>query len=226
MSAHLTKAVCFAVMLFVACGKKTPADPFSTEAIQKDLDERPVRALYEEFGKQPQYAPPVDGLLTDAQIEMFANVTKLAVRIARISNGELDDKIESARRDDDRYSRMATTFSAIGDVRNVATAEIRATTTLHVNPHEYDWVLREVHRAAGIAARQREAEAKIRVAEKAYYAETNDYLRSQREQELATERQNLSWIVRDLGDAERANAALVKKHAEALAPYVTSLRER
>jgi hypothetical protein len=213
-------------MLFVACGKEPPLDPYSAETIQKDIAERPVNVLYEELERVKPYAPPLDGVVTDAQIETFVNVTRLSRRIIELSEAEVDRKIESAQRDEDRYSRMATAFGAIGNTRNAATSVIRASLTLEVNPHEYDWVARQIYSSAGFAVRQRALDREIGAAEKARSAEINEYLRSQREQELAALRQQRRSLLERLGDAERANAAQVLAHAETLAPYVPRLRSK
>ncbi|HEX2834014.1 MAG TPA: hypothetical protein VHW00_13465 [Thermoanaerobaculia bacterium] len=226
MSAHLTKAVCFALVLFVACGEDAPPDPYTTEAIQRDIEERPVKVLYEELDKLPPWTPPLRGTVSDWQVESFINVSRLSRRIIEVSSGEFDEKVENAHRDDDRYSRMATAFSALGNARNAATAEIRASLRLNVHPREYDWVAQQIRRGAETASRQRVLQKKIRDAEQARNAEYNEYLRAQRETELAEARRELQYLLDGLGDAERANAEKVLQHAGTLAPYVASLRRK
>ncbi|HEX7829072.1 MAG TPA: hypothetical protein VF787_05425 [Thermoanaerobaculia bacterium] len=225
MSTHLTKVLCAALIVLAAACKSEPADPFDKAAIERDLEERPLKALYEEFEKI-SWTPPLHGTLSDAQIQSYIEVTRLSDRIIEVTSGQLDEKIEKASRDDDRYSRMATAFSAIGNARNAATAQIRAALTLHVNPHEYNWVSQQIARAAGEAVRKRNYLAHVDAAQRALDAESNPYLRERRESDLATARLTLLHWADSLGDAERANAETVLKHDLALRPYVRGLQER
>jgi hypothetical protein len=223
MSAHLTKVLCAALIVLAAACKSEPADPFDKAAIERDLEERPLRVLYEEFEKT-SWSPPLHGTLSESQIQSYLEVSRLSDRIVEVTSGQFDEKIEKASRDEDRYSRMATAFSAIGNARNAATAQIRAALTLHVNPHEYDWVSRQIERAADNAVRKRNYLASVDAAQRALDAETNPYLRERRDSDLTSARLTLFHWDDSLGDAERANAEIVLKHDAALRPYVRRLQ--
>ena len=206
ISAQFTEALALAVLLVVACGKEAPLDPYSNEGIEQDLRERPIKVLYAEFEQLPAWTPPRSGELTEWQLESFVQVSRLTNRILEVTGGALDEKIERSRRDDDRFSRMTTAFSAIGDYRNAATARIRASLRLHANPYEHEWVMRQIHHGARIGMQLRDYDDEYAAAKKERDAEPNEYLRSQRQQEMNAAMQQRDQHLATLGDAERANA--------------------
>ena len=157
LSKSLRKGVCLLSIaaFFHACGEHDePADPFDEVAIKKDFKERPLNVIHDEF-EGASWTPPVPGLITEAQILSFVQMNRLAMRIVEVSSRDFDEKVEKASHDEDRYSRAATEFSAAGNVRNAATAQIRASLRLGLNPREMDWLGLEISRAARILAERR-----------------------------------------------------------------------
>jgi mRNA-degrading endonuclease HigB of HigAB toxin-antitoxin module len=213
------------LLLSSACGNEdaSPANPFDQAAIEKDLKERPLKKLYEEYEKA-SWTPPSDGKVTSEQVEGYVQASRLMRRIADITGEDLDRKIESANYESDKLSRMATAFSAIGSLRNNATAGLRAATTLGLNPKEMDWVDLELRRAAGRLATRRALEKTRDQARDARDRETHPYLREEREGAMRIAEDAIREHDERTGDAERANAALIRTREADLRPFLRALR--
>jgi hypothetical protein len=223
LSTRLAAGVLILALFGSACAKKEVRDPLSTEAIRADLEERPLRKLYEEY-ESTSFTPPSDGLLTDLQLTSYARTCALAAKIIEINSVEFDEKVDSASREEDPYSRMATAFSAIGNGRNAATAPIRAAINLDLNPKEMDWVDKEIRRVARVITYRREHQAAVDLARREWDAEPHPYLREKREEAWKQATKELERWEQTLGDAEKANSALVFSRIGELSPYVRSLR--
>jgi hypothetical protein len=213
------------LVLLAGCGgeETTSANPFDPAAIEKDLKERPLKKLYEVYEKA-SWTPPSDGRVTSKQVEDYVQASRLMRRIADITGEDLDRKIESANYENDRLERMATAFSAIGSLRNNATAGLRAATTLGLNPKEMDWVDLELRRAAGRIATRRALEKTRDQAREARDRETHPYLREQRESAMRIAESAIREHDERTGDAERANAALIRTREADLRPFLRALR--
>ncbi len=207
------------LLLALACSDE-PLDPMDPVAIERDLEERTVRELYEEAEQLPWRAPD-DRLLTEAHIADFVKVATLAEKIMEVAGSRFDEQIEKASRDHDRFTRMGTAFSALGNVRNVATAHVRAALTLGVNPHQQQWVMEQIIDSGRLAVQLRPKFRALERAERERDAETVMYLRERKEAAVREARgQFASW-----GDVELANARLVEKHAARLARFFPFLGE-
>lgn len=190
-------AIVLATALLLSCSSE-PEDPFSEEAVLRDLDDRTVAELYEAAESQ-SYQPPAHGRISREQLEGYLRVTRLADTIVDVASRRLSDQADQAAKETDRFARMAATFSAFGSARAAGTAELRAALTLGVNPHEFAWVDQRVGRALSVLRQREELEkAAVRPESNAYRVkQLNDWERR-------------------LADADAANAKLVKRHRETL----------
>lgn len=210
------------LLLAIACGEEA-VNPFDTAAIESDMKERPVRELYAAAAKV-SWTPPEDGLLTDAHIQEFMEVAALGKRISEVAGERLDDQIESASRDDDRFARMGTAFSALGTVRNAATAHLRAALTLGKNPHQHNWVAEQLLQASQVAVQKRAFDVNIERAQEAVDTETIEYLRVEKESALSAQRATRDSWLQNHGDITLANSEMVAAHADELALHIPVLK--
>lgn len=209
----------FAVLLLLAlaCGSE-PVDPMDPVAIERDLEERTVRELFEEASQQP-WRPPEDFLLTEAHIADFVKVAKLAERIMEVAGSRFDEQIENASREENRFLRAGSAVSAFGNARNVATAHVRAALTLGVNPHQQQWVMEQIIDGGRRAVQLRPQLEAVQRAQRALDEETVPYLRERKEVAVRQAREELRSWEGTMGDVELANARLVEKHADELARF-------
>lgn len=136
--------------LLLGCGKKPAEDDAS---IRKSLEEKGTVDLMDQVSKAPDYQPPADGRLTERQVEMYLAVRKRELRIREVALQSLKGKGEQA----DKESRKASPFEAVkalGDLADVATADLRAAQELGHNPKELQWVKERVLEAQVLATTQ------------------------------------------------------------------------
>ncbi len=195
------------------------------ESIERDLEKRTVRELYEEAEQLP-WRPPDDFLLTEAHIADFVKVAALAQKIMEVAGSRFDEQIENASRDHDRFTRMGTAFAAIGSARAISTAHLRAALTLDVNPNQQQWVLERIIDGGRAAARLRPPEEALARAERERNNESVPYLRERKEAAVRQAKENLRSFERTMGDAELANARLVEKHRTELARFFPFLARK
>lgn len=209
----------------LACGREA-ADPMDRAAIERDLEERSVRDLYEEAEQQP-WSVPDDFLLTDAHIADFVKVAVLAERIMEVTGSRFEDQIADASSQQNRLSQLGSAFSAIGSARQYGTAHVRAALTLDVNPNQQMWVGNQIIAAARNAVQKRTYDDAIASAQRIRDQETNPYLRERKESALREAKQDLKdWEQERLGDAELANVLMVQKHAAELSRFFPMLKRR
>ncbi|MGZ5432301.1 MAG: hypothetical protein ACXWH7_05185 [Thermoanaerobaculia bacterium] len=216
MSARRRASLSLLLLLTIACGRES--DPMDAASIERDLEKRTVRELYEEAEQLP-WRPPDDFLLTEAHIADFVKVATLAEKIMEVAGSRFDEQIESASRDHDRFARMGTAFAAIGSMRAFGTAHLRAALTLDVNPNQQQWVLEQIIDGGRLAARLRPQEEALARAERELKAESVPYLRERKEAVVRQAKENLRSWEKTMGDTELANARLVQKHRTELARF-------
>jgi hypothetical protein len=94
----------------------------------------------DEVAKAPDYPPPADGQLSDAQVKMYFDVRQREQQIRQVAFKELQDKggafLESLKTVGDR--------SDTANIADIATADLRAAQELGFNPKEYQWVKERV----------------------------------------------------------------------------------
>ncbi len=133
--------------LLLGCRDKPAEDEAS---IRESLEEKGTVDLMDQVSKAPDYPPPADGRLADRQVEMYLDVRERELRIREVALQSLKAKGEQAEQE----SRKVGPFEAIkalGDLADVATADLRAAQELGHNPKEYQWIKERVLEAQMLA---------------------------------------------------------------------------
>ncbi len=133
-------ALAGSVLFSCGCQGKPAGDD---AAIQKSLREKGIASLMDEVAKAPDYHPPADGQLTDAQVKMYFDVRQREQQIREVAFKDLQGKegtfLESLKTVGDRPNS-----ANIADIADIATADLRAAQELGINPKEYQWVKERV----------------------------------------------------------------------------------
>jgi hypothetical protein len=199
-----------AVVVVAACSGREVEDPFDEAAIRRDMDDHSIKEIYEQYEKS-SWTPPSSGRMREQQVAAYVRMSHLARRIVQVCGKDLDEKLGKASHDDG-FSRMALTFDAMGDRRNAAIAEIRASQRLGYNARELDWVRVELHRGAYRLAERREQERQI-----------VEVKRIGTDDQVEGAVRNLAAWKRDMREAERANYELLERHELELRPFIALL---
>lgn len=129
----------------VAIGcKSKPAD--DEASIKETLEEKGTIDVMDEISKAPEYKGPADGKLTDQQVKMYIEVRQREQKIKEVALKELKAKGDKAK-EEKREVGMFEAMKAIGDLADVATADLRAAHELGHNPNEYTWIKERVAEA-------------------------------------------------------------------------------
>ncbi len=131
-------------LLAVAC-KGKPAD--DEASIKKTLEEKGTIDVMDQVSKAPDYHPPADGHLTDGQVKLFLAVRQREQKIREVAFKNLQAKSDQAKQENKQEKRDVGVFEAmkaLGDVADVATADLRAAQELGHNPKEYQWIKERV----------------------------------------------------------------------------------
>lgn len=129
-----------AALLAGGC-KGKPAD--DAASIKESLEEKGTIDVMDEISKAPEYKGPADGRLTDQQVKMYIEVRQREQKIREVALKELKAKGDKAK-EEKREVGMFEAMKAIGDLADVATADLRAAHELGHNPNEYTWVKERV----------------------------------------------------------------------------------
>lgn len=125
------------LVLSLLAGCSKPSE--NEAAIEKRLNEKGTVDLMDEVAKAPDYPPPSDGRLTEKQVEMYLDVRQREQKIRAVALKSLEEKgdqAEKEKRKVDLYEAM----KAVGDIADMATADLRAAMELGHNPKEFQWV--------------------------------------------------------------------------------------
>jgi len=139
----LLRAVSLALSLAAAAGCKRQAADDEATMKEAFADKKTVEVL--EQTAAAEYDPPADGKLTERQIEMYLAVKEREQRIREVARKSLEEKSGAAKQDDDMS--FVETLKALGDVGDIAAADLRAAQELGHNPKEYQWVEERVMEA-------------------------------------------------------------------------------
>src|SRR5258707_2856111 len=125
-----------------ACGCQ--AKPAADEAsIQKGLHQKGTANLMDEVAKAPEYHPPADGRLTEAQVRMYLDVRQREQQIREVALKQRQEAGEPAPADSGvdqlAYVEALKTVGDQPDRADIATADLRAVQELGFNPKEYGW---------------------------------------------------------------------------------------
>ncbi|HEV2855219.1 MAG TPA: hypothetical protein VHC97_20665 [Thermoanaerobaculia bacterium] len=121
--------------------KGKPAD--DEASIKESLEEKGTIDVMDEISKAPEYKGPADGRLTDQQVKMYIEVRQREQKIREVALKELKAKGDKAK-EEKREVGMFEAMKAIGDLADVATADLRAAHELGHNPNEYTWIKERV----------------------------------------------------------------------------------
>lgn len=121
--------------------KDKPAD--DEASIKESLEEKGTIDVMDEISKAPEYNGPADGKLTDQQVKMYIEVRQREQKIREVALKELKAKGDTAKAEK-REVGMFEAMKAIGDLADVATADLRAAHELGHNPNEYTWIKERV----------------------------------------------------------------------------------
>lgn len=194
-------------------------------SIERDLEERPVRELYEEAAQQP-WTAPADRRLTEEHIADFVKVATLGNKIVEIAGTRFEKQLDQASRDADRFTRMGNAFSALGNARAAITGHLRAALILKVNPYQHQWVSEQIVEGRRLLQYRRPYDKEIANAKRALGEETNYYLREQKQAVLTRAEESLKHFEQSYGDTELANMRLVEKHAAELSKFLPYFQPR
>jgi hypothetical protein len=135
-----TAFLCLLVTAVVGCKGKPSEDE---AAIQKRLNEKGTVDLMDQVSKAPEYQPPADGRLSGRQVEMYLDVRWREQKIREVALKNLKSK-ENQAKAEKRKVGFFEAMKAVGDVADVATADLRAALELGYNPKEYSWIKERV----------------------------------------------------------------------------------
>lgn len=138
------------ILLLLGCGKKPAEDEAS---IRESLEEKGTIDLMDQVSKAPDYQAPPDGRLTERQVEMYLAVRKRELRIREVALQSLQTKGKQAEQESRKVSPFEA-MKALGDLADVATADLRAAQELGHNPKEFQWVKERVLEAQVLATTQ------------------------------------------------------------------------
>lgn len=122
------------------CRGKPAADEAS---IKERLEEKGTIDLMDQVSKAPDYPPPADGRLSHRQVKMYVEVRRREQKIREVAFKNLQAKGDQAEQEK-REVGFFEAMKAVGDVADVATADLRAAQELGHNPKEYQWVRDQV----------------------------------------------------------------------------------
>jgi|SRR4051812_7540200 len=147
MLQRTTTVLALSGMILWACGCQ--AKPAADEAtLQKSLHQKGTANLMDEVAKAPEYHPPADGRLTEAQVKMYLDVRQREQQIRAVAFKERRPAGEPAAADSgtDQLAYVEA-LKTVGDqpaLADIATADLRAAQELGFNPKEYGWVKERV----------------------------------------------------------------------------------
>ena len=144
-------AVILCISLALAgCKAKELVDKAS---VSKDLQKRGTVDLLKEGGND-NYAPPEDGRLAEAQIQMYLKVREHEKTIAKVAREELKQHAEKADKKEKSIAGMMEGIKAMGSAADFLTADLRAAKDLGYNSQEYLWVKQQILAASTSVSRK------------------------------------------------------------------------
>jgi hypothetical protein len=119
--------------------------------IAQELEKHGTMDLMKDVSND-KYAPPSDGKLTDAQMDMYLKVRGHEKDIAQVARKEAQAHADAAKKAGEKsIAGMMEGFKTIGSAADMLTADIRAAKDLHYNTQEYLWVKGQVMAASAAA---------------------------------------------------------------------------
>lgn len=204
-----------ATLMAGAC-KGKPAD--DEASIKESLEEKGTIDVMDEISKAPQYNGPADGKLTDQQVKMYIEVRQREQKIRDVAMKELKAKGDKAK-EENREVGMFEAMKAIGDLADVATADLRAAHELGHNPNEYTWVKERVLEAQlnqmSQAMSQQMAQSQdaiVKMLEEQKKLATDDAQKAEYDKQIAELKNNAAQAEDNSTPGAQHNAQLIAKY--------------
>ncbi|HEV7786434.1 MAG TPA: hypothetical protein VGQ28_13900 [Thermoanaerobaculia bacterium] len=218
--------------ILFACGCQGKAADEAT--IQKSLHQQGTANLMDEVAKAPEYHPPAEGRLTEAQVKMYLDVRQREQQIREVALKARQEAGEPAPADSgqDQLSYVQA-LATVGDqpgFADIATADLRAAQELGVNPKEYRWVKERVLEAqmqeTALALSRQIAQSRQQVLaqlEQRRQETTDPVQKAQIERQIEDFNKNLQATSVSAADPVRqANAALLARYKDDLTRLQTA----
>lgn len=201
-------AVVLAVALLAGCGRRGE----DQTAIQKTLEEKGTVDLMDQVSKSPEYLAPGDGRLTEGQVEMYIDVRGREQEIREAAMTNLQTKGDEGR----DGAGLLDTMKAVGDLADLATADLRAAVDLGFNPKEYQWVKDRVLEAQMLETTQalnvqvaRSQESLLAVLEKQARETSDDEELKELNERIRELQRHVAQAPSDMTPAKAFNAELI-----------------
>lgn len=194
--------------------------------------------LMDAVAKAPEYHPPADGRLTEAQVKMYLDVRQREQQIREAAFKKRQEMRQEAGetpavdsgQDQPAYVEVLQTVGDQPDAADIATADLRAAQELGVNPKEYAWVKERVLEArmqeTALALSQQIAQSRQQVLsqlDKSRQETTDPVRKAQIERQIEDFNNNLQATSVSAADPVRqANAALLAQYKDALSQLQTT----
>ncbi|HEX9941510.1 MAG TPA: hypothetical protein VGG03_05820 [Thermoanaerobaculia bacterium] len=205
-----------AALIAAGCKGKPAEDEAS---IKERLNEKGTMDVMEQVSKAPDYQPPADGHLTDKQVKMYIDVRQRAQKIREVAYKNLKAKDDQAKKEK-RNVGFFEAMKAVGDVADVATADLRAAQELGHNPKEYQWVNEQVLEAKMLqttrALNQQVAQGQqslINMLEEQKKQATDDAQRAEIDKQIQELKSNTGEVP-DSNPAKEFNAQLIARYKD------------
>ena len=139
------------LMLSIALAGCRAKEAYDKAKISQDLEKHGTMDLMKDVSKD-RYAPPSDGKLTDAQMQMYLKVRGHEKDIAQVARKEAQAHADAAKQAGEKsIAGMMEGFKTMGSAAAMLTADIRAAKDLGYNTQEYLWVKSQVMAASTAA---------------------------------------------------------------------------
>jgi hypothetical protein len=212
--------------ILFACGCQGKAA--DEASIQKSLQQKGTANLMDEVAKAPDYQPPADGRLTEAQVKMYLDVRQREQQIRDAAFKERQAPVDTGQ-DQLAYVEALTTVGDQPGFADIATADLRAAQELGFNPKEYRWVKERVLEAqmqeTALALSQQIAQSRQQVLaqlEQSRQETTDPVQRAQIERQIEDFNKNLQTASVSAADPVRqGNAALLARYKDEIARLQT-----
>jgi hypothetical protein len=221
---RLFQAILLGAALIAAGCRAKPAD--DQASIQKSLKEKGTVDIMDQVSKAPDYQPPADGHLTDQQVKMYIEVRQREQKIREVAFKNLKSKGDQAKKEK-RDVGFFEAMKAVGDIADVATADLRAAQELGHNPKEYQWVRDRVLEAQMLettkALNQQVAQSQqslVNMLEEQKKQATTDEQRAEIDKQIQEIRKNAAEAP-DSNPAKEFNAQLLARYKDDFAKLQT-----
>jgi hypothetical protein len=199
-------AVVFLGVALLAGGcKDKPAD--DAASIQKSLEETGTVDVMDQVAKAPEFAPPAGARLSDAQMQMYLEVRG---REQKIRQAAMEDLKETPK-------------AAMGNLADLAIADLRAALELGYNPKEYQWVKDQVMEAETLQGQQalnvqvtRTQESLLALLDKEVRETSNEEELKRLNEQIRELRERAAQSPADMAPEKAANAELVGRYQNEL----------